>query len=129
MLTLNSLKLLKYCAQHDDFMYDTDSIKIDGLSDQEIRNACEALIDKNYFKELGRSILNNIRFSATYKGKEYKTYIKLSIWEFVAKSFLIPVIVALVTSIISTRNPQSLNITISNTITPSNAIEIRSFNN
>ena len=55
MLTLNSLKLLKYCAQQDDFMYDTDSIKIDGLSDQEIRNACEALIDKNYFKELGRS--------------------------------------------------------------------------
>ena len=105
------------------------SKKIDGLSDQEIRNACEALIDKNYFKELGRSILNNICFSATYKGKEYKTYIKLSIWEFVAKSFLIPVIVALVTSIVSTHDPQNLNITISNTITPSNAIEIRSFNN
>ena len=129
MLTLNALKLLKYCAQHDEFMYDTYKIKIDGLSNQEIRNACEALIDKNYFFERSRSMLNDIQFSATYKGKEYKTYIKLSIWEFVAKSFLIPVIVALVTSIVSTHDPQNLNITISNTITPSNAIEIRSFDN
>lgn len=129
MLTLNALRLLKYCAQHNDLKYNTHNIEIENLSNEQSRKACELLITKGYLKFEGYSINREIHFETTPKGKDYITHIKLNILEFVIRSILIPIIVAFITASFATHDTQDLNIIISSTTTPSNAIEIRSTTN
>lgn len=100
-ISRNAKKLLKYCIANPSPLFNTCDIDI-GLPASKLRNACEELATKKCVHILCTTIVGDIQFELTYLGADYKTYQRLDTLEFLYKSILVPVIVALITSAITT---------------------------
>ena len=124
-LSKNAKRVLKYCSSDPTCpMFETDIMEL-GLSDSQVRIACEELADEGFATIMSRNMCGDIQFSLTRKGRDYKTYFRLTFYDTLIKSVLIPIIVALIVSIATSYigwkwgHSQEINVNVINT--PSNA--------
>ena len=106
MLTRYEQKLLKYCSKHNDEDNFYASVNIESdffktFNQNELYEVCVSLHEKGYISEMDRNIVGDIQFSLSHNGMHYKEVSWLEIKDFLTKSIITPIIVSLITSLIT----------------------------
>ena len=125
-LSKNAKRVLKYCSASESIpVFETNDMAEIGLPESKIRIACEELADEGFATIISRNVYGDIQFYLTRKGKDYKTHFRLTLYETLIKGVLVPIIVALITSIATSYigwkwgHSQEINVNVIST--PSNA--------
>lgn len=105
MLTRYERKLLKYCSKHKyQSHFETNKFEpkfYETFNQNEIKSVCESLKSKDYIGEMSLTIYQDVRFNLSHKGVHYKEVSWLEIKEFLTKSIITPIIVSLITSLVT----------------------------
>lgn len=105
MLTRYERKLLKYCSKFkDEYLYESykfESCFFKSCPRNEVKEVCASLKEKGYIEEMNTNMVGDVQFFLSHKGRHYKEVSFLEIKEFLTKSIITPIIVSLITSLIT----------------------------
>ena len=105
MLMKLERKFLKYCNKNKElYMYNTHLFEEEfykSFPKFELRQVCESLSLKGYINILSQDMDGGVQFTLTYDGMHYRELSWLEIKSFLLESVLVPIVISLITAIIT----------------------------
>lgn len=99
----NQKRILQFCCKHyrDTFCIKTSDLEPLNLPKQEIYTCCKNLYEEGYLTRYSSGADGSVFFQLDYKGRHYREINKEKIRLFLLQSIFTPIIVSLVTTLIT----------------------------